>query len=67
MSTPQPDLPESEDTPLVRQLLDINRQLQIRIQELEDEILRLKVAVYFRCDWSSCLFGRRVGFEYGLL
>jgi hypothetical protein len=42
MSTSQPDIPESECTPLVRQLLDINRQLQIRIQELEDEILRLK-------------------------
>ena len=42
MSAPQPDIPESECTPLVRQLLDINRQLQNRIQELEDEILRLK-------------------------
>src|SRR4051794_29892221 len=42
MSTPQLDIPESECTPLVRQLLDINRQLQNRIQELEDEILRLK-------------------------
>src|SRR3954466_9957672 len=42
MSTPQLDIPESECTPLVRQLLDINRQLRDRIQELEDEILRLK-------------------------
>jgi hypothetical protein len=42
MSAAQPDIPESECTPLVRQLLDINRQLQNRIQELEDEILRLK-------------------------
>src|SRR3954470_18060192 len=42
MTTPLPDIPESESTPLVRQLLDINRQLQNRIQELEDEILRLK-------------------------
>jgi hypothetical protein len=42
MSTPQPDIPESECTPLVRQLFDLNRQLQNRIQELEDEILRLK-------------------------
>ena len=42
MTTPLPNIPESECTPLVRQLLDINRQLQNRIQELEDEILRLK-------------------------
>jgi len=42
MSAPQPDIPESECTPLVRQLLDINRQLQDRINELQDEILRLK-------------------------
>src|SRR4051794_3040054 len=42
MSAAQPDIPESQCTPLVRQLLDINRQLQNRIQELEDEILRLK-------------------------
>ena len=41
MSLPLPDIPESECTPLVRQLLDII-QLQNRIQELEDEILRLK-------------------------
>jgi hypothetical protein len=37
-----PDIPESECTPLVRQLLDLVGQLQNRITELEDEILRLK-------------------------
>jgi Transposase IS66 family len=42
MTTPLPDIPESECTPLVRQLLDIVRHLQDHIQELEDEILRLK-------------------------
>jgi Transposase IS66 family len=42
MSVPLPDLPESECTPLVRQLLDLIGPLQNRIQELEDEILRLK-------------------------
>ena len=42
MSTPLPNIPESECTPLVRQLLDIIQQLQNRIQELEDEILRFK-------------------------
>src|SRR3954451_25414915 len=42
MSTPLPDIPESECTPLVRQLLDLIGHLQDRIQELEDEILRLK-------------------------
>jgi hypothetical protein len=42
MSSPLPDIPESECTPLVRQLLDLIRQLQNHIQQLEDEILRLK-------------------------
>jgi Transposase IS66 family len=42
MSTTLPDIPESECTPLVRQLLDVIRQLQDRVRELEDEILRLK-------------------------
>jgi Transposase IS66 family len=42
MSVPLPDIPESECTPLVRQLLDLIGPLQNRIQELEDEILRLK-------------------------
>jgi Transposase IS66 family len=42
MSAPLPDIPESECTPLVRQLLDLIAPLQNRIQELEDEILRLK-------------------------
>jgi len=39
---PLPDIPEAECTPLVRQLLDIIRRQQDRIQQLEDEILRLK-------------------------
>jgi Transposase IS66 family len=42
MPTPLPDIPESECTPLVRQLLDIIGHLQNHIQKLEDEILRLK-------------------------
>src|SRR5215213_606580 len=42
MIAPLPDIPESECTPLVRQLLDSVRHLQAHIQELEDEILRLK-------------------------
>jgi hypothetical protein len=42
MSLPMPDIPDSECSPLVRQLLDIVVRLQNRIQELEDEILRLK-------------------------
>src|SRR3954466_7689631 len=42
MIAPLPDIPESECTPLVRQLLDVIRHLQDHIQELEDEILRLK-------------------------
>ncbi len=39
---PLPDIPESESTPLVRQLLEVIQQLQNQIQKLEDEILRLK-------------------------
>ena len=42
MPLPLPDIPESECTPLVRQLLDLVGHLQIRITELEDELLRLK-------------------------
>src|SRR3954453_21214204 len=42
MTMPLPNIPESECTPLVRQLLDLIGHLQNRIQELEDEILRLK-------------------------
>jgi len=42
MSAPLPDIPESECTPLVRQLLDVIQQLQDHVQKLEDEILRLK-------------------------
>jgi Transposase IS66 family len=42
MTVPLPDIPESECTPLVRQLLDIIGHLQNHIQKLEDEILRLK-------------------------
>src|SRR5450759_2342686 len=42
MSLLLPDIPQSECTPLVRQLLDIIGHLQQRIQELEDEILRFK-------------------------
>src|SRR5450759_4096403 len=37
-----PDIPEAEATPLVRQLLEIIRSQQERLQQLEDEILRLK-------------------------
>ena len=37
-----PDIPEAECTPLVRQLLDIIHLQQERIQQLEDEIARLK-------------------------
>jgi hypothetical protein len=44
MSVPLPDIPDSECTPLVRQLLDLIGPLQNRIQELEDEILRLRIA-----------------------
>ncbi len=42
MFLPLPDFPESESTPLVRQLLDLIGHLQIRIQELEDGLLRIK-------------------------
>jgi hypothetical protein len=42
MPLPVPDVPESECTPLVRQLLDLVAHLQNRITELEDELLRLK-------------------------
>src|SRR3954468_13219722 len=42
MLTPMPEIPELECTPLVRQLLDFIRHQQNRIQELEDELLRLK-------------------------
>jgi hypothetical protein len=42
MPLPLPDVPESECTPLVRQLLDLVAHLQNRLSELEDEILRLK-------------------------
>jgi len=42
MTIPLPDIPEAECTPLVRQLLDIIRRQQDCIQQLEDEILRLK-------------------------
>jgi hypothetical protein len=42
MPLPLPDIPESECTPLVRQLLDLISRLQNHIQELEDEILRFK-------------------------
>src|SRR6202011_248572 len=37
-----PDISEADVTPLVRQLLDILRSQQERIQQLEDEIARLK-------------------------
>ena len=37
-----PEIPEAECTPLVRQLLEIIRLQQDRIQQLEDEIVRLK-------------------------
>ena len=36
------EIPEAENTSLVRQLLKIIRTQQDRIQQLEDEILRLK-------------------------
>src|SRR5262245_1649520 len=42
MPTLLPDIPESECTPLVRQLLDLIGHLQSRIQELDEETLRLK-------------------------
>src|SRR5271165_7540869 len=37
-----PEIPEAEDTPLVRQFVEIIRTQQHRIQLLEDEIARLK-------------------------
>jgi transposase IS66 family protein len=37
-----PEIPEAEVTPLVRQLLEIIRSQHERIQQLEDEIARLK-------------------------
>ncbi len=37
-----PEIPEAENTPLVGQLLEIIHTQQDRIQQLEDEILRLK-------------------------
>jgi len=37
-----PEIPEAENTSLVRQLLEIIRTQQDRIQQLGDEILRLK-------------------------
>jgi Transposase IS66 family len=42
MSWTLPEIPESESTPLVRQLVEIVRGQQERIQQLEDEIARLK-------------------------
>ena len=37
-----PEIPQAEDTPLVRQLIEIIRTQQNRIQLLEDEIARSK-------------------------
>ena len=37
-----PEIPEADDTPLLRQLLEIIRSQHERIQQLEDEIARLK-------------------------
>jgi hypothetical protein len=37
-----PDIPEADATPLVRQLLEIIRSQQERLQQLEDEVARLK-------------------------
>jgi hypothetical protein len=42
MSLPLPDISESESTPLVRHLLDLLQQQQAIIQQLRDEIARLK-------------------------
>ena len=42
MSISLPDIPEAECTPLVRQLLDIIFLQHERIQQLEDEVARLK-------------------------
>lgn len=42
MSWKLPEIPEADDTPLVRQLLEIIRIQQERIEQLEDEIARVK-------------------------
>jgi hypothetical protein len=42
MSLPLPEIPESETSPLVRQLLDTIQQQQEIIEQLRDEIARLK-------------------------
>jgi hypothetical protein len=42
MSLLLPEIPESDSTPLVRQLLDLLQQQQEIIQQLRDEIARLK-------------------------
>jgi hypothetical protein len=42
MTWKSPDIPEEQDTPLVRQLLDIIRRQQEHIDRLEEEIARLK-------------------------
>jgi len=42
MSWTLPEIPESEATPLVRQLVEIIRLQHERKQQLEDEIARLK-------------------------
>lgn len=42
MSLPLPEIPDSESTPLVRQLLDLLRQQQEIIHQLREEIARLK-------------------------
>ena len=42
MSWTLPEIPEADDTPLVRQLVAIIRAQQERLQQLEDEIARLK-------------------------
>jgi hypothetical protein len=42
MTRTVPEIPEADDTPLVRQLVEIIRGQQERLQQLEDEIARLK-------------------------
>ena len=42
MPMPLPEIPESECTPQVRQLLDVLLQSRNRMRELEDDILRLR-------------------------
>ena len=74
MATPLtlPEIPEAENTPLVRQLLEIIRTQQDRIQQLEDEILRLKglktrpvIAPSLCLGWPSSPRCRRaLGFGY---